>query len=58
MLRVLSNHKRAWLAHQCTFGEKIVRVSITQFSMIKIFLQVEMFIDIVEIKSKELIFIM
>ena len=42
-LSVLSNHERAWLAHQCTFGEKIPRISIFQFKVIKILLQVERF---------------
>ena len=46
MLRVLSNHEWAWLAHQCTFGEKYARVSM--FSVIEIILQVQICIDIVE----------
>ena len=35
-VRVLSNPERAWLAHHCTFGEKIARFNIFQFYVIKI----------------------
>ena len=45
---ILSHHERAWLAHQWTFGEKIARVSVFQFQVIKILHRVEMIIDIVE----------
>ena len=45
---VLSNHERAWLAHQCTFGEKISRFNVSQFYVIKINHQVQMIIDIDE----------
>ena len=53
-VRVLSNHDCAWLAHQCAFSEKIARISKSQFQVIKIILQVQMFIDIGEFKYKEL----
>ena len=53
-VRVLSNHKRAVLAHQCTFGEKIARFNISQFYVIKINHQVQMIIDIAEFTLKEL----
>ena len=49
-VRVRTNHQRACLAHQCTFGEKIARVYISQSQVIEIILQVQMFIDIVESK--------
>ena len=56
-VRAINNHERAWLAHQCPFGEKIARVSIFQFTVNKILLQVQMFIGAVEFKWKELFFI-
>ena len=55
--RVLSNHERALLAHQCTFGEKIARFDISQFYVIKINRRVQMFIDIAEFTPKELFFV-
>ena len=54
---VLSNHERALLAHQCTFGEKIARFNISQFYVIKIIHQVQMVIDIAEFTPKELFFV-
>ena len=56
-IRVLSNHKRAWLARQCMFGEKIARFNISQFYMIKINHRVQTIIDIAEFTPKELFFI-
>ena len=53
-IRVLGNHKRAVLAHQCTFGEKIARFNISQFYVIKVNHQVLMIIDIAEFTLKEL----
>ena len=47
-IRVLSNHERAWLAHKCTFGEKIVQFNISQFYVIKINHRVQMIIAIAE----------
>ena len=41
-------HERAWLAHQCTFGEKIALVSMSHFQVIKILHRLQMIIDIVE----------
>ena len=32
--RVLSNHERAWLARQCTLGEKIERASVHVFQCV------------------------
>ena len=55
-VRVLSNHERAWLAHQCTFREKIARFNISQFNMIKINHRVQMIIEIAEFTAKELFF--
>ena len=43
---VLSNHERALLAHQCTFGEKIAQFYTSQFYVIKINHWVQMIIDI------------
>ena len=57
-VRVLSNHERALLAHQCTFGEKIARFDISQFYVIKINHRVQMIIDTAEFTSKELFFVM
>ena len=51
---VFSNHERALLAHQCTFGEKIARFNIFKFYVIKINHGVQMFIDIAELRPKEL----
>ena len=34
-VRVLSNHERALLAHQCTFGAKTARFNISKFYVIK-----------------------
>ena len=56
-VRVLSNHERAWLAHQYTFGEKTARFNISQFYMIKINHQVQMVIDIAEFTPKEFFFV-
>ena len=36
-----------WLT-QCTFGEKIAQGGIYQFRVIKILLEIQMFIDIIE----------
>ena len=55
--RVLSNHERALLAHQCTFGDKIARFNISQFYVIKINHWVQMIIDIAEFIPKELFFV-
>ena len=35
MMRVLSKHERAWLAHKGVFVQKIARISISQFEVIK-----------------------
>ena len=51
-VKVLSNHERALLAHQCTFGEKIARLDISHFYVIKINHRVQMIIDIAEFKPK------
>ena len=56
-VRVLSNHDRALLAHQCMFGEKIVRFNISQFYVNKINHRVQMIIDIAEFTPKELFFV-
>ena len=56
-VRVLSNHKRALLAHQSTLGEKIARFNISQFYVIKINHQVQMIIAIAEFTPKGLFFI-
>ena len=53
-IRVLSNHNRPLLAHQCTFREKIARFNIYQFYVIKINHRVQMIIDIAEFTPKEL----
>ena len=55
-VRVLSNHGRALLAHQCTIGEKIARFNISQFYAIKINHRVQMIIGIAEFTPKELFF--
>ena len=55
--RVLSNHERALLAHQCTFGEKIARFNMSQFYVIKINHRAQMIIDITEFTPKELFFV-
>ena len=55
---VLSNHERALLAHQCTFGEKIARFNISQFNVIKINHRLQMIIYIAEFTPKELFCIM
>ena len=55
-VRVLSRQECAWLAQKCSFGEKIARARISQFQVIKILLEVQMFTDIVELKYKELFF--
>ena len=44
MLWVLSNHERAWLTHQCTLGGEIARLNIFLFKVIKILIQVQMFL--------------
>ena len=54
---VLSNYERALLAHQCTFGEKIARLNISQFYVIKINYQVLMIIDIAEFTPENLFFV-
>ena len=56
-VRVLSNHERALLAHQCKFGEKIARFNISQFYMFKINHRVQMIIDIDEFTPKDLFFV-
>ena len=56
-VRALSNHERALLAHQCTFGEKIARFNIFKFYVTKIDHRVQMIVDIAEFTSKELFFI-
>ena len=56
-VRVLSNRKRALLAHQCTFGEKIARFNISQFNMIKINNPVQIVIDIAEFTPNDLFFV-
>ena len=57
IVRVLSNHERGLLAHQCTFGGKIARFNIPQFYVIKINHRVQMIIDIAEFTHKELFFV-
>ena len=54
---VLSNHELALLTHQCTFGEKIARYSISQLYTIKINHRVQMIIDIAEFAPEELFFV-
>ena len=49
---VLSNHERALLAHQYTFGEKIAWFNISQFYVIKINHRVQMMIGIAEFTPK------
>ena len=56
-VRVLSNHDRAWLAHQCTSGEKIAQFYIFQFYVIEINQGVQMIVDIAEFTPKELFFV-
>ena len=56
-VRVLSNHERAFLAHQCTFDEKIARFDISQFYMTKINHRVQMIFGIAEFAPKELFFV-
>ena len=56
-VRVLSNHGRALLAHQCTFGEKIARFNISQFYMIKNNHWVQMIFDIDEFIPEDLFFV-
>ena len=51
-VRVFSNNGRAWTVHQCTFGEKNARFSISKFYVIQILYHVQMIIDIVEFASK------
>ena len=41
MRKDLNNPVRILLAHQCTFGEKVSRVSISQFIEIKMFIEYE-----------------
>ena len=54
---ILSNHEGAWLAHQCTFGEKVAWFSIAQFYVIKIYHRVQMIIGIAEFTPKKLFFV-
>ena len=54
---VLSNHERALMAHQCTFGEKNARFNLSPFYIIKINHQIQMIIDIAEFTPKELFFV-
>ena len=56
-VKVLSNHEHAWLANQCTFGEKIAPFNISQFNVIKINHKVQMIIDIAEFTPRELFFV-
>ena len=56
-VRVLSKHERALLAHQYTFREKIARVNISQFYVIKINHRLQMTFDKAEFTPKELFFI-
>ena len=51
-VRTITNHERAWLDYQCSFGEKITWFSISQFQVITITLYLQMFIDIVEFKAR------
>ena len=51
-VRVLTNHERALLAHQCTLGEKIARFNISQFYVMKINHRVQMIIDVAEFTQK------
>ena len=48
---ILSNHERAWLAHQFMLGEKIARFNVSQFYL------GTNDIDIAEFIQKELFFI-
>ena len=52
-VRVLSNHKRALLAHQCMFDGKIVRFNISQFYVIKINHGVQIISGIADFTPKE-----
>ena len=56
-VRLLSNHERALLDHQCMFGEKIARFIITQFYMIKINHRVQMIIDVAVFPPIDLFFV-
>ena len=56
-VRILSNHERASLTHQCTFDEKIARVNMSQFCVIKINHRVELIIDVNKFTPKELFFV-
>ena len=56
-VRVLSNHERALLAHQCMFREKIARFNISQFYVIKINHWLQMTVDKAEFTPKELFFV-
>ena len=56
-VKVLTNHDRAWLAHQGTFGEKTARFNIYQFYVIQINRRVQMIIEIAEFTPKELFLI-
>ena len=55
--RLLNNHERALLSHQCTFAEKIARFNISEFYVIEIYHGVQMIIDITEFTPKELFFV-
>ena len=55
-VRVLSNHKRALLAHQCTFREKIALFNISQFHVVEINHRVQMILDIAEFTPKKIVF--
>ena len=52
-VRVLSNHKRALLAHPCTFGEKIARFGKSRFQVIIVLHQSQMITEIIEFTSYE-----
>ena len=54
---VLSNHERAWLAHKCTFDEKIAGFNIYQFYVTTMYHEVEMITDIAEFTPKDLCFV-
>ena len=53
-VKVLNNHEHAWLAHKCTFGEKIARYNKSQFYIMKINHRVQKIIDIAAFTPKEL----
>ena len=56
-VKVLSDHMRAWLAHQSPFGAKIARLNTSQFYVIKIYHWVQMIIDVAAFTPKWLFFV-